>query len=370
MTVYAKPTVRHAWAETAGSADLVDPGDTYSEAGWLIGVKPPRQYMNWAQNWVSEGIRYFCQQGVSEYDAAETYNLGSVIQGPDNLLYQSLQGSNIGHLPSANPVYWGPVQGAAPANTDSSNSLATTSWVKTNALLAGSPFSVLSGTIANTQVGSGAVTQWQGSLVINFSQLTGQASTGQIPLAAVQQYQGNFAIGWGQITGTKNADQLQGLPLGPNGSYSGNAVPRYDSAGNLYTAYLSQGSPNSENPSISQILVTNGVDNFLRQASVAALLNSLGLTGAGVINGSGPWWVQIGQLIIQFGISNYPALNTTPFYINLPKTFPNAGLWGNANPTIGGYTPGMNSVTTTQLIINMNQLGGTNQNFWWVAIGY
>jgi hypothetical protein len=56
-------------------------------------------------------------------------------------------------------------------------------------------------------------------------------------------------------------------------------------AGHMNAAYLSQSSGNSENPTISQVMVTNGSDNFLRKASIGHLTSSL--TGTAPINITG-----------------------------------------------------------------------------------
>lgn len=71
-----------------------------------------------------------------------------------------------------------------------------------------------------------------------------------------------------------NANTLGGLA--PSPSAVANTVLVRDGSGHVYAHYLNQGSPNSEAVSISQIMVTNGVDNFLRKASVSALATSLG----------------------------------------------------------------------------------------------
>jgi len=44
----------------------------------------------------------------------------------------------------------------------------------------------------------------------NFNELTGSIANAQVPSSAVTQWQASLSIAWGQITGTKNADQLQG----------------------------------------------------------------------------------------------------------------------------------------------------------------
>jgi hypothetical protein len=54
-------------------------------------------------------------------------------------------------------------------------------------------------------------------------------------------------------------------------------------------SYLEQGSANSENPTISQVMVTNGTDNVLRKADVSALSVALGGSGSWTTTVTGPF---------------------------------------------------------------------------------
>jgi hypothetical protein len=108
-----KPAVRDAWAFGATtSADIVDPGDTFVDAGWLMSTTPPaRQYFNWVLNYAGNAVSYFMRRGVSDYDAAETYQVGDIAIGDTGTLVQSLTSNQIGNLPSASPANWGPLAG-------------------------------------------------------------------------------------------------------------------------------------------------------------------------------------------------------------------------------------------------------------------
>jgi hypothetical protein len=130
MTVYSKPAVGPAWAETAGGGDLTAPSAGYVQAGWPLSNTPPaRQYFNWILNWVANGVRYFMQRGVPDYDAAETYSINATVLGPDGLLYASITNSNTGHTPASSPTQWGPIETVTPAPGDNSHSVATTAYV-------------------------------------------------------------------------------------------------------------------------------------------------------------------------------------------------------------------------------------------------
>jgi hypothetical protein len=230
-------------------------------------------------------------------------------------------------------------------------------------------FTAINGSISNAQVPLSAVQQWQGSLSIAFSQLVGSISNAQVPVGAVTQWQASLSIAWGQLTGTKNADQLQGLVPGPASGYSGGSLARYDGSGNLYTAYLSQASGNNENPSVSQIMVTNGGDNFLRKASVAAVKAAIGALSTAdfpallavngyqkIPNNTGiPWIIQWGQASI-----NGSSL------VFFPIAFPNACR----------SFVSMNFDSTNQINIHGALLPGSvnlqngTATVSWIAIGY
>lgn len=278
---YAKPLVRHAWADTPLNAptDVVDPGDIYVSNGWQQGVKPPRPYFNWLLNYTAAGIRYLCQNGVAAWDSLEVYPNGAIVL-LSGVLYQSLQPNNLNQNPATATTFWGAINTVTPAAADNSTRAATTAWVRGFALPLGTAVSSLSGQVTNAQVPQSAVTQWQAALAIAFSQLTGQIANGQVPVGAVTQWQASLSIAWGQLTGTKNADQLLGLVPGPVGSFAASTLARYDTSGYLYAAYLNQASGNNENPSPSQIMMTNGTDNFLRKAALTYVFEQMMLSGA------------------------------------------------------------------------------------------
>lgn len=130
VTQYAKPAVRSAWGDTATANDLQDPGNSTVSTGWQQSTTPPaRQYFNWVLNWDSASIRYFCQVGVVDYDAAELYQTGAVVRYTDGLLYRSLQNTNTGNAPEAGSAWWGSILTVSPAAGDNSNSIATTAWI-------------------------------------------------------------------------------------------------------------------------------------------------------------------------------------------------------------------------------------------------
>lgn len=100
-SIPTKPTVRDAWAEAAGPADIVDPGNTFVASGWPLSSTPPaRQYFNWILNYAMNGIRYLCKRGIASWDSTETYSIGDVTIAPNGVVSQSLVNNNI----NVNPV--------------------------------------------------------------------------------------------------------------------------------------------------------------------------------------------------------------------------------------------------------------------------
>lgn len=85
-----------------------------------------------------------------------------------------------------------------------------------------------------------------------------------------------------------DADLLDGL--GQTSAATANTIATRDSSGYLFAGYFNQSSSNSENPSISQIVVTNGTDGYLRKASLAHAMASMSLSsiGGSVSNGQVP----------------------------------------------------------------------------------
>ncbi|HEY6927445.1 MAG TPA: hypothetical protein VI653_28480 [Steroidobacteraceae bacterium] len=120
---------------------------------------------------------------------------------------------------------------------------------------------------------------------LSLSAIGGSVTNAQVPVGAVLQWQTSLTIGWGQISGTKNADQLQGFTA--TSSPIGNTVGLRDANGYFWAVYFNQSSSNSENPSISQVMVTNGADSFFRKCSLASLEAQMALSSiGGLLNAS------------------------------------------------------------------------------------
>lgn len=147
---------------------------------------------------------------------------------------------------------------------------------------------------------------------IVLTQFSGQVSAGQVPLAAVLQYAANILA----------SAALTGTPTTPT------AAVGTSSAQVASTAFV--------NPSSS--LVGNGFrknpDGSIDQWFTAAY------SGAG-----------------------------GTFTVNFPTPFLTQVFEINANTTIGGYQPGIQSATLTSVTLSMNNLTGTAQTIWLRAVG-
>jgi hypothetical protein len=85
-------------------------------------------------------------------------------------------------------------------------------------------------------------------------------------------------------TGT-NWGSYGAVPAAGTSFGNANTIGRSDANGYTYFFYINSNTSNSENPSVSQVIVTNGGDNFYRKASIAHLTSSL--SGTAPINISG-----------------------------------------------------------------------------------
>ena len=101
---------------------------------------------------------------------------------------------------------------------------------------------------------------------------TGSAATSTVTGAV------RISAGLG-VTGRVHAGNFNGVTV-PNASVApgANAFVRTDGSGYAYTNYINSNTGASENPTISQFIVTNAGDNFYRKASLAHVKTGLGIT--------------------------------------------------------------------------------------------
>jgi hypothetical protein len=393
MTAYAKPTVRSAWAETATVNDITDPGNTYASTGWALGVKPPRQYMNWVLNYTFEGVRYLCQTGVPAWDSAENYYAaaGSIVQR-NNILYQAAS-DNINKPPESNPVIWLPISSATPASNANNQQVANTAWTRGNFIAQGAGFGAISGNIANGQVPASAVTQWQGVLSIAGSQVSSAVTAANTilinggyrtinwvsqpgqPAELIGSNDGaTFAIWSPSNFSVANSAQLAGLS--PSAGAGGSTIAERDSSGYLFAQNFNQASANNENPSISQVMVTNGSDGFLRKAALAAF----GLASNPTSASANGWTKLPGGLILQWG--TVTVANPTNDVIDVRIFWPTAwnngmlGAWVSTHRSVAGNGQAIHGSGFTSgedlngMTITIDSSGGGVSTGRWFAIGH
>lgn len=84
------------------------------------------------------------------------------------------------------------------------------------------------------------------------------------------------ATNWGSYGGVPTAGSVPGV----------NGIPRADANGYIFFNYINSNTANGENPTISQIIVTNGTDGYYRKATLAALSSVLTGTAASLTAGT------------------------------------------------------------------------------------
>lgn len=239
----SKPLVLPPWGDTAiPTTDVVQPSNGFISAGWLNSATPPsRQYFNWVLNYATNGVRYLTRRSIADWDTLDTYSQGDVVQ-VGNVLYQSSVNSNTSNTPTSVSLVWLPINTKTAPNGDHSLSVATTAFVFNNYIPIGGPFSDLGGQIAAGQVPVGAITQWQGSLAIN----------------------------WGQISGVPSS----------NGAVA-NSLCLRDPNGDIFTRYINAGSPNNEGGPYAQLVYTLGTDGYLRKGALTSVEAQMNLAAIG-----------------------------------------------------------------------------------------
>lgn len=296
----SRPPYLPIWASNGiPTTDILQPTNTFIAAGWPLSSTPPsRQYFNWILNRTAWGVDYVLHRGISDWDSLTTYGPNDLVIGSNGRLYRSTQGSNLGNAPP-NTSFWNVPAVDTVGNGDNSPSVASTAFVHNNYIPIGGAFSLLGGIIG----------------------------TNQVPFAAVQQYQGSLSI---------NYSQLVGVPASVNPT--ANSLVQRDAAGSLVGTYLYQTSGNNENPSISQVMVTNG-DNVLRKENFVNFQQQMNLSfiGGQVTAGQVP-----ANAVTQFSqqiFSYNPLMSTSnPGCAQIPGGI--IIMWGSMNPAGGTITVG------------------------------
>lgn len=135
MTLYAKPGIKAAWAETG---DTFEPTLAEVQAGWPGGDEPPsRQRFNWILNYVANAVRHLMQNGIVTWDPADQYPAGGFVRGSDGEIYVAVTGStNQNPTTDSTDTYWKKWVPVSPYEVGQVAAFARTSaptgWLKAN----------------------------------------------------------------------------------------------------------------------------------------------------------------------------------------------------------------------------------------------
>jgi hypothetical protein len=103
----------------------------------------------------------------------------------------------------------------------------------------------------------------------SYAALAGTATTAVTATNATNATNATVAAAANFATSAGSSALLSGLA--PSDAAGGNTIAQRNSSGYLFAAYFNQSSSNNENPTPSQVMVTNGSDDYLRKSSVANL---------------------------------------------------------------------------------------------------
>lgn len=132
----------------------------------------------------------------------------------------------------------------------------------------------------------GTLTSLGVSGAVTASTLVSNVATGTAPLTVTSTTQvANLSVA---TAGTAtNWGTYGGVPAAGTSFGTANTIGRSDANGYTFFGYINSSTANSENGTVSQVITTNGTDNYYRKASIAHL------TSAVQTNASGSWAISI-----------------------------------------------------------------------------
>lgn len=217
----------------------------------------------------------------------------------------------------------------------------------------GSAFTWSAGTISGVPLGSNlnsltagtylTGTAYNGSAAQTWTVDATSANTASKVVA--RDASGNFSAGTITAALSGNATTATTATTATNwGSYgavpaagtsfgNANTIGRSDASGYTYFYYINSSSPNSEAGTISQVIYTNGSDNFYRKASISALTSSV------QSNASGTWGINITGSAGSSGSVTGLTLNSSASPIN-PDSVTQNQLGYNTSVSLYGQTDG------------------------------
>ena len=289
------------------------------------------------------------------------YTVNSTIGATANTIQLAIDGLTSLAAPKADPEFSGiPKVPTATVGTNTTQ-IASTKFVN-DSLNAGTgttythSISGLSGTTSQT----------------NFTNLT--IATSQVLSAANYNNYAPTLTGTG-ASGSWNisAAQVGGLSLQTaSAAPSGEQIIRSDTNSRVYLSQINSNTNNDENPTVSQVIVTNGSDNFYRKSSITNLANavrgvasgtwSISVTGSAAnlsANRINYWNVTNNNVVGQLMWKNYQnghtifdaSANTTPMSTMCHSFNPDVA-WANTYPVLMGY----NGVNTYGVRVDSSRL--------------
>lgn len=148
-------------------------------------------------------------------------------------------------------------------------------------------------TLNTSGTGLSGTATYNGSSAVTFTVTSNATSANTVSTIVARDASGNFSAGTitatlsGTATTATNWGAYGAVPAAGTSFGTANTIGRSDGNGYTYFGYINSSTGNSENPSVSQVIVTNGSDNFYRKASIAHF------TSAVQSNASGNWGINI-----------------------------------------------------------------------------
>ena len=196
------------------------------------------------------------------------FTINPTIGATANTIQLAIDGLTSLAAPKASPTLTGIPAAPTPATGTSTTQLATTAFVNNT---------INSGSTYTHSISGNATTTSQ----TNFSNLT-IASSQVLSAANFNSYAPTLTGVGASGSWNISAAQLGGLVLQTASTApGGNQVLRSDVSGYSWLSYINSSTPNSENPGISQVIVTNGSDNYYRKSSIAALTSAVQSSASG-----------------------------------------------------------------------------------------
>lgn len=218
-------------------------------------------------------------------------------------------------------------------------------------------------TLINTTT-TGSINSYDGSLDATIAV---DATSNNVASKVVSRdSSGNFSAGTisanltGNVSGNVTGN-LNGLTTSGTSAPGANQILRSDVSGYVNFGYINSAISNNENPTISQIITTNGADNYFRKSSISHL------TTAVRSNASGTWGINISGSAASASTAGSAVNATNAVYATSAGSATNAtnatyatsaGSATNAtNATNAVYATSAGSATTAT---NSSQLGGVS----------